>query len=96
MLMLMLCCGGCATSTQPAVIAVTPNGNAWAVRLQKGTGIFPITSQLKAVAVNEINEHGVTTRDLYLVSRGYLYERDARELNLIRRIEELELRKDFK
>jgi len=70
----------------------TPSGNAWVIALPKGSRIE--TEQGKLIpAVNEIQD-GLVVGDVAIVSQSYLIERDERELELLRIIEELKIRKD--
>ena len=88
-------CANLSSRPTPSVLE-TPSGNAWAITLQKGTKISVERSeQLYAVAVNEIKE-GVLIEDCVLVSKAYLLERDERELQLYRIIEEIKIKEPSK
>lgn len=47
--------------------------------------------KLQAVAVNEL-VNGVFIQDVMLTSKAYIMERDERELNLLKTIEELKVK----
>lgn len=94
MLLLTLFCAGCSSSRQSILASVHqgPLGNAVLVTLPPGTRIhLPNDSDaafVRAALVNEVEPGGetlVTRRPLKLATPAYIAERDARELELIRR-----------
>lgn len=50
-----------------------------------------IRKKLEAVAVNEMDGDALV-EELILVSRSYILERDEREMNLLKKIEELSIK----
>jgi len=98
MLLLMLYCAGCLTSKPQITPSVHqgPTGNAISAQLPIGTRLelpadSPVSSAITAVFANEL-EKGMTKSSLYLVTPAYISERDARELQLLKRLEELRSR----
>jgi len=89
-LLLTLCCAGCLTSRPQIAPSVHqgPTGNAIAAQLPIGTSLEQLPPYITAVFVNEL-ENGRTKSSLYLVTPAYISERDARELQLLKRLEEL-------
>lgn len=91
-------CESLSSRPTPSVLA-TPSGNAWAITLPVGTSvIMEDPSQLRAIGVNELEpstiDHRLSTllEDCVLVSKSYLLERDERELQLYRIIEEMKIK----
>jgi len=94
-LALMLCAAGCISSPElnPSVHQ-TPLGNAVLVTLPVGTMIWLPNSetqdQVRAAFINELGPSGNGLKSiapLKLATPAYIAERDAIELDLIRRLE---------
>jgi hypothetical protein len=99
-LALMLYCAGCAHSSPELNPSVHqgPIGNAVLLTLPAGTVIQvpddSITPLLRAAFANELetqNSKLVTRTPLSLCTPAYIAERDAAELQLMKRIEELQI-----
>ena len=87
MLVLMLFSVGCRTP-QPSVQGT---GNAILITLPAGTKI-ELDKKSQAALVNEWAD-GKTLTQMKLATPAYIYERDLRELEQLRIIEELKLKK---
>lgn len=71
-------------------------GNSWLIDLPPGSLVTineeASENQLKAVAINEMEEGHIVKQDVILCSKAYILERDERELDLMKRIDELSLK----
>ncbi len=102
MLPLMLCGGGCANFTRPTVSALpTATGNAFRLGLPAGTRLVfrdaAAAERFRAVALNEISRYSggdaktvVLGKPLQIVSPAWIEEVETIELDLHRKIDQLE------
>ncbi len=100
MLALSLFCAGCAHRLPNAAVASLPAGNAVLVELPPGTVLtLPDNREqgyVRALFPNEVEEApgaGLRLRSpLRLASPAYIAERDQRELMLIQKIAEMQVK----
>ncbi len=100
MLVLSLCCAGCAHKLPNAAVASLPTGNAVLVELPPGTLLtLPGNREqayVRSLFPNEVEEApgaGLRLRSaLRLATPAYIADRDQRELMLLQVIEELRVK----